>query len=518
MAHAVFISYAANDARVADAVCSTLESRGIGCWIAPRDILPGKHFAEAIIDAINTTQIVVLVFSSSANTSTQVLREIERTASKDIPIVTFRVEDVTPTKSLEYFISSHHWLDAANRPLEEGLKRLADAVGHLISPREDLPYTEAIQDAVPAAVPSPAGIPALADAAPQTEPISQAAISTRAELKTHPVRFWLGLLLFIGGIGMLTLFLLLIVSGDDTLTTDNAKTSLSLAAFFTLLGVFLVWLSGRGIRNRWFWPGMVMFIYGLASVPMWLQVFHFTGFPHDSGQLMLTILLLSIPCIIVGAFCLWRGWPRLGVRRPRGEVSGFISGMLVLSLAFTILHLATGKGLERDLLSFSDDFEDGAADGWDLALGWAVVLDDGSYVLEGEGFGSARPNVISARDYVLEADFKLLAGFLDFSVRYSGYSSTHRHYIVWINESELRLGKFDRGEHLTLESTQAEIGFGQWHTVRITLNGSNIRVYVDDKLKISYWDTDPPPAGVFQIRSHPDSVVRVDNISVRPYS
>ena len=41
---------------------------------------------------------------------------------------------------------------------------------------------------------------------------------------------------------------------------------------------------------------------------------------------------------------------------------------------------------------------------------------------------------------------------------------------------------------------------------------------LDDKLMISYEDTDPPPAGAFEVRSHPDSVVRVDNISVRPYS
>lgn len=514
MAHAVFISYAANDARVADAVCSTLESRGIGCWMAPRDILPGKYFAEAIIDAINETQIMVLVFSASANSSTQVLREIERAASKDIPIVTFRVEDVPPTKSLEYFISSHHWLDAANRPLEESLKRLADAVERLVQPREDLPYTEAIEDAVPAAVPTPAGKPAPAEAAPQPETIAKAAIITRAETNTHPIRFWLGLLVFIGGIAMLTLIPLVIICGDDF---HNADTSLSLAAFFTLLGIFLVWLSGRGIRNRWFWPGMVMFIYGLGSLPVWLNSFKLPGFPHDSGQLILALFLFSIPFIIVGAFCLWRGWPRLGVRRPRGEAYGFIFGLIAVSLAFTIIVLTTHGGLPRDILSFSDDFEDGAADGWNLKSGWAVVLDDASYVLEGEGFGSARPNVTWTQDYVLEADFKLLSGFFDFSVRYSGYSQTHRHYIVWIDESKLRLGKFDRGEHLILESTQAEIGFGQWHTVRIMLNGSNIRVYVDDKLKISYWDTDPPPAGGFEVRSHPDSVVRVDNISVQPY-
>jgi hypothetical protein len=39
MAHDVFTSYAAKDKATADAVCATLEARGIGCRIAPRDIL-----------------------------------------------------------------------------------------------------------------------------------------------------------------------------------------------------------------------------------------------------------------------------------------------------------------------------------------------------------------------------------------------------------------------------------------------------------------------------------------------
>ena len=41
MAHDVFISYSAKDKTTADGVCATLEAKGIRCWIAPRDILPG---------------------------------------------------------------------------------------------------------------------------------------------------------------------------------------------------------------------------------------------------------------------------------------------------------------------------------------------------------------------------------------------------------------------------------------------------------------------------------------------
>ena len=52
MVYDVMISYAKVDKTTADAVCAKLESKGIHCWIAPRDILPGKEWGEAIIDAI----------------------------------------------------------------------------------------------------------------------------------------------------------------------------------------------------------------------------------------------------------------------------------------------------------------------------------------------------------------------------------------------------------------------------------------------------------------------------------
>ena len=42
MALDVFISYSSLDKATADAVCNQLESAGISCWIAPRDILPSS--------------------------------------------------------------------------------------------------------------------------------------------------------------------------------------------------------------------------------------------------------------------------------------------------------------------------------------------------------------------------------------------------------------------------------------------------------------------------------------------
>src|SRR5271169_6285593 len=133
MAHDVFISYASGDKVVADAVCAMLELHAIRCWIAPRDVLPGLPYGEAIIDAIHESRIMVLVFSSKANLSGHIPKEIERAVSQGITVMPLRIEDVAPAKSLDYFIGSVHWLDALTPPLEVHLQRLAGNVQTLLS-------------------------------------------------------------------------------------------------------------------------------------------------------------------------------------------------------------------------------------------------------------------------------------------------------------------------------------------------------------------------------------------------
>lgn len=133
MSHDVFISYASPDKPVGDAVCATLEARGIRCWISPRDILPGIDRGEAVIEAINQSRVLILVFSNHANFSYEVKREVERAVHKGLAIIPLRIEDVPMSKSLEYFISVPHWLDALTPPLHKHLMSLADNVAVLLS-------------------------------------------------------------------------------------------------------------------------------------------------------------------------------------------------------------------------------------------------------------------------------------------------------------------------------------------------------------------------------------------------
>jgi hypothetical protein len=132
MEYDVFVSYSHPDKASADAACATLEQAGIRCWIAPRDIVPGMDWSEAIINAIEGAKVFVLIFSKHANVSQQIKREVERAVNKGLPIIPVRIEDATPSKALEYFISTPHWLDAFTPPLEERLNQLAAAVNALL--------------------------------------------------------------------------------------------------------------------------------------------------------------------------------------------------------------------------------------------------------------------------------------------------------------------------------------------------------------------------------------------------
>jgi hypothetical protein len=134
MAREIFISYSAKDGTVANAVCKALEKESLSCWIAPRDITPGKKYAEAIIDGINDCRIFLLILSTTSNDSPQVEMEVDRAASKDIPILSFRIDQVVLSKTMEYYLSSRHWLDASIPPLEDHVSLLVQTIKHLLHP------------------------------------------------------------------------------------------------------------------------------------------------------------------------------------------------------------------------------------------------------------------------------------------------------------------------------------------------------------------------------------------------
>src|SRR4030088_924640 len=124
----VFISHSSKDKATGDEVCLFLEANGISCWIAPRDVTPGKNYGVAIVDAIDECAVFVLILSSESNKSGQVVRAVQRAASSNSIILPLRVELVQPSRNLEFYVSSSPSLDATEKPLAQHLGKLLAAI------------------------------------------------------------------------------------------------------------------------------------------------------------------------------------------------------------------------------------------------------------------------------------------------------------------------------------------------------------------------------------------------------
>jgi Tol biopolymer transport system component len=151
MTRDVFISHAGDDASVAVEVCALLERRGLKCWMAPRDVAAGSVWDEAILDAIESSRVFLLILSRSANQSQFVKNEVNRAFSQSKPIVTFRLEDVPPGRSLELYLARHHWTDAFPPPMGARVESLAGSITALL----DSASAASGVSAAPVAAPAP---------------------------------------------------------------------------------------------------------------------------------------------------------------------------------------------------------------------------------------------------------------------------------------------------------------------------------------------------------------------------
>ena len=137
----VFVSYASQDAPLANAVVGVLERAGLACWIAPRDVVPGALYASEIVRAINECQIVVLVLSAQSAASPHVGKGLERASSKRRRIIALRTDAGALPGAFEYFLSESQWIDAVTGDMEQAAAKLAEAVRHHRGPATNCPPT-----------------------------------------------------------------------------------------------------------------------------------------------------------------------------------------------------------------------------------------------------------------------------------------------------------------------------------------------------------------------------------------
>ena len=139
MAHDLFISHSSEDKTITDAVCSALETAKIRCWVAPRDILPGQDWPEAIVRAIKGSRVMVLIYSSNSKNSVHVKRELMLAMEAKVIVIPLKIDDIPFEGPMQYFLTDTHWLDAMNPPTENEIQRLVETVQVLVTDRKAEP-------------------------------------------------------------------------------------------------------------------------------------------------------------------------------------------------------------------------------------------------------------------------------------------------------------------------------------------------------------------------------------------
>ena len=146
MAKQVFISYSSKDGKIAASICGALEARGHQCWMSSRDVRPGENFQGAIVRAIREAGVMVMVFSSNANNSNEIKKEMALASQSGLMVIPVRTEDVLPSEDFTYELATRQWIDMFNnwelaieqlgRQIDVAVQREGEAAQTAVAPPE----------------------------------------------------------------------------------------------------------------------------------------------------------------------------------------------------------------------------------------------------------------------------------------------------------------------------------------------------------------------------------------------
>lgn len=129
----VFLSHSSKDKPIADKVCQFLEEKGLSCWIAPRNIVPGSDWAASISTAITASKVFLLIYSENSAASSQVGRELSLAESKDdVFVVPYKVDETELSGSFEYYLTGAHWISANYAKKDYKLEELYNLIVGII--------------------------------------------------------------------------------------------------------------------------------------------------------------------------------------------------------------------------------------------------------------------------------------------------------------------------------------------------------------------------------------------------
>ncbi len=161
---------------------------------------------------------------------------------------------------------------------------------------------------------------------------------------------------------------------------------------------------------------------------------------------------------------------------------------------------------------FQDDFEDGNANDWQLDAGWEVEREDSNHILSGSGHNWATLSTgHNWPDYSFKTKVKLINGNVHLNYRVSD----NGRYCIGFHAGGLYLSKeAPWGNFYDLTSDNVPHSFNTWYNVEIVGVQGNIKVYVNDTLRLEYTDGDPLLHGRIAFETLDSSHVHFDDVLV----
>ena len=140
MEHSVFISYHHDSSvQLVERIVQALESSGIKCWYAPRDVQ--SKYAGDIVRAIEECKVFLLVMNRYSTHSEHVLNEIDcafnRFHHKEaIRMLPFRTDKENLPDDVKYYLGRIHSLDGSEPPEEERISSLVSRIAYWLQSEE----------------------------------------------------------------------------------------------------------------------------------------------------------------------------------------------------------------------------------------------------------------------------------------------------------------------------------------------------------------------------------------------
>ena len=112
-----------------------LQEQGIKCWIDSRNVT--GLYARSIIEGIEQSEMMVLIYSEKSNSSAHVENEIDNAFCLGKMIIPFRIEGTPYSTVLRYYLNKSHYVDGMPQPLE-ALEQLRDQIRRNMSEQKKL--------------------------------------------------------------------------------------------------------------------------------------------------------------------------------------------------------------------------------------------------------------------------------------------------------------------------------------------------------------------------------------------